>query len=601
MTESQRPAPPPGGPQSSPQPPPPQQPPPSPQPPPPRGVDDIAGVSEFDPTTVLRCAAWQDVDFRRRVLAERQDHAYRALSREPGLDPRAVVAECARARRAASVAGAALASLWVPLLFVHLVVALLVLAAFALVTLTAFQQGTGQPGFRGTALQGKAMSVAAGAVLLMCVVVAGYVAYMAAAPPEPDPWTTPESDPYAPGAADPDAPAVFRIMPWPAALACYAVGAFVIALWYHQRRGAAVEDILRQDGGERASASGVGTVPVGFFSRFNPFIGTGVRYQEWPLTLDLRPARAPGDTGEPGDTHGGEAGGAHGTPSRSGPALVEALYEGLRTDLRRLGAEDGGRATPRPVDVADCVFLTGRRTHTPETVRDALVDPATGALRPEWVAEFIRGSHERARHFLEAGVSMWDGQIVVTAFVRLSVHGGSLRVEGETFVMPPIDPRHMAAVDAGTESGGRRALTALRRLLPDLGGFVTELVSHNLTRWRAERFAADYRRHLREGRTYIDFAPRLSIREAAAGTDYRQLFQLHDVRRVSGAITKRCLTSLSRALKREGYDTSDLDGIVQNINLGLQQFGGTATFSGPVSVGPRSTATQSLADSPKRP
>lgn len=89
----------------------------------------------------------------------------------------------------------------------------------------------------------------------------------------------------------------------------------------------------------------------------------------------------------------------------------------------------------------------------------------------------------------------------------------------------------------------------------------------------------------------VDYAPRISIRELAADPHYQQLFQRHDVQRVTGAVTKRCLTSLVRVLKDNGYDTGELEGAAHNITIGMQNFG-TANVDGVVSAGTDNAISQ---------
>ncbi|NKZ00253.1 hypothetical protein [Nocardiopsis alborubida] len=49
--------------------------------------------------------------------------------------------------------------------------------------------------------------------------------------------------------------------------------------------------------------------------------------------------------------------------------------------------------------------------------------------------------HERARHFLEIGVSMWESQVVVTVFVCLSTQEGLLHIAGPTMHRSPLTNR----------------------------------------------------------------------------------------------------------------------------------------------------------------
>ncbi|MFD0774292.1 hypothetical protein ACFQZ2_10180 [Streptomonospora algeriensis] len=625
------------------------------EPPSPPGAEDVAAVAgplHYDPTTRLRCAAWLEGAFRNRVLIERKEHSYRAWAREPGLDAEKVVTECERARRTMSIAGLLLTALVLLLAVFHLFVA--VLAAVGCLWL-ALRTGW-REFWRGqsSAAKPKGLRIMGGVLVflvLLAAITASWNLYSALSEPAPQ-YDLGAQGAMEPGSDyDPPSEAGFgALVPWPVAVLLLLAGALAVGCWMRAQRNRALNAIVAagRTSTRRIGESGVGTVPVGFYSDFSPFVGAGVRFGSWPLTLDLKPAAEPGasaaakDAGGSAEADPGSAAAASKEDSgsspkpapRPGPELVEELYAGLRTDLEKLSEDGEALSTRRTVDVADCAFVSGVRTDRPADVRRRmLTGNGTGHLRPDWVRALIRTSHERARHFLEAGVSMWESQIVVTAFVRLSLHGGSLRVEGETFVMPPISARYSVPEEeqpTGEDAEGRIGVlgSAVANLFGDARTAVAEFEADLASQWRAsgiEREQVEVAAKRRQGgasgiageeaalaqkiqgqngasrpaveRTeqkyvaLIDYAPRTSIRELAADPHYQQLFQRHDVQRVTGAVTKRCLTSLARVLKDKGYDTSDLEGLVQNINVGLQNFG-TANVNGIVSAGSDNTISQ---------
>ncbi|GAB3448645.1 hypothetical protein GCM10027570_22320 [Streptomonospora sediminis] len=593
---------------------------PPPRPPAPDEVNSAAGAREFDPTTRLRCAAWQDARFRDRVLVERWEHRYRAEGREPGLHAAAVVAECRRARATLTTAGILVAAAVALMAFFNIgfsaSAALFgIVAAFVL---RGQRGGSAEPGGLedGRARRGhpfvRAFLIYGGLNIALQILlgVFGVLGFLS------DVSGTEYAESVHGG--EPEV-GIGGLLPWPAAAAVLFALLVGIGYWTHVRRNSALNAIVN-DGirnfSHYAAASGVGSVPVGFYSSFSPFVGAGIRLTPWPLTLDLRPARTPGGvaataaggSGAPGPTGTNSTPGTTGANRMApglppGPELVEVLYQALRRDLGRLGEPGGPASTHRGVDVADCVFVSGLRHRPPGEVSGMMrANGGAGPLRPEWVRALVHNSHERARHFIEAGVAMWEGQVVLTAFVKLSVHGGSLRIEGETFVMPPISPRYGVsgrALPTGHGGGhGELLWSACAALLPDSAAAIGEAWRDQASRRREWKLRREYARTLGAG--LIDFSPRISIRRLAGDDNFRQLFQDHDVQRLSRAITKRCLTSLADGLRNQGYDTRDLEGIVQNINLGLQNFGGSTSVNGIFSVGGDNTINQTPAPQPAK-
>ncbi|OLT25505.1 hypothetical protein BJF83_04740 [Nocardiopsis sp. CNR-923] len=353
---------------------------------------------------------------------------------------------------------------------------------------------------------------------------------------------------------------------------------------------------IREDTRAPWRSSGVGTVPVAFYNGAMPFVGAGLRCDSWPFLLKLLPAQDDRPGIRPGDHAGrlvaaGEETGdgrARREPTLGGAALVERLYAELREQLPQLSGTEGEHSsTRREVELADCVFLPGVRQ---DKVEDLIPNMIVGegqrsTLRREWVSGFVSAFHERARHFLEIGISTWESQVVVTVFVRLSTQGGLLRIEGETMVMPPIADEHRmppGQLPTGGEPGGviMLAVRSVLGVLPQLRSNLTEVWSWSRSRivaWASDQEHAWARRN----DEFFDYAPSFGIRQLAATSDVEQLFQEHDLYRIRRAIPEKVLICVRDVLHEAGYDTEQVARIIQNIsnNYG-NQFNGQTTFNG---------------------
>jgi hypothetical protein len=356
------------------------------------------------------------------------------------------------------------------------------------------------------------------------------------------------------------------VMPSWLAVLILVVGGVVIGCWVRAQTNTALRRI-RSQAGTPSGESGVGDVPVGFHSGFTPFVGAGVPFHSWPLTLKLLPAQA---------AHANGHADAEQARRLAGSALVERAYDRLRRELPRLGEAEGlSNSTRREVEVADCVFLPGVRQDNAGEVVRSMVEGKSKRLRPERVKDFVDVSHERARHFLEVGVSMWDSQVVVTVFVRLVAQEGLLHVEGETLVMPPVSPAYQVPsgpLETGEEIQeiGSLIWRSLLALPQDLQTNAAEVLASRGSR-RELREDDEAYTWAREHGEFFDYAPRTGIRERAATDDLRQLFQAHDVRRVTRAIPEKVLVCVRDVLREEGYDTEQVARIIQNIDKQYNQ------------------------------
>ena len=554
-------------------------------------VEAAAGPPQYDSTTRLSCAAWTDAAFRADVLRERQENPHRTLAREPGLDAGRVTEECRRARNVRAAAGAWFLGLAVGLLLFNF------LAGATALVLSAVLGGVA----RHRARRGSTARL--GCVAWVLIVVVGSVAVFALLGALLEPFTG-SDDPFgSSGGLSQDAGDVGLGGLIPTWLAFLLLLSAVVGLgyWVRLRTNTALQAI-RTGAGRPWKGSGVGTVPVAFYSEFTPFVGAGVSYDSWPVTLKLLPAATVDERTAPPRGHGGPAGaaGAAGAPYGSdtgeagedardadgtgptvvGSALIERLYGRLRVEMPLLSGTEGTRTTTRrEVEVADCVFLPGVRQDDVSVLAPVLIDTDRWALREAWVSGFVEAFHERARHFLEIGVSMWESQVVVTVFVRLTTQGGLLHIEGETVVMPPISPDHQVPygpLPLGSDPAdvGRLLWASVRGVPEDLWALPAEAFA-----WNRSRAATDANNRLyswaRVNQDFFDYSPRMGVRERSATTRLDQLFQAHDIRRVTAAVPEKVLVCVRDVLRETGYSTEQVAQILQNINnnFGNQVFG----------------------------
>ncbi|WP_159943933.1 hypothetical protein [Nocardiopsis sp. FR6] len=541
-------------------------------------VEDAVGLSEYDPTARLSGAAWANSGFRAQALRRWKSNQHRTKAREPGLDADEVIRECKKAHSVHVGAGGYT-------LVAVLVACLLNVGAGGIVLLTALTLaawGRFRDSGDGMGLRRVVSIVVAGFLAYVLVVMvlpwaASLFLFSAGGDEYGGTGTTVDRGYFGPG----------LLLPFWVVLPLLLIVTVGIGYWARWEKAIALEAIRTKARARVAKGSlvdsGVGAVPVAFYSDFSPFTGAGVPYESWPFTLKLTVPRstpsASARVGSNGDTpearttalldghpaKGNAADTAGSTPPVAGDELLKRAYDRLRKQLSQLGATgEDGSGPAHEMEVADCVFLPGMRQDDPKKVLNTLVEEDAGKLRERWVNRFVKANHERARHFLEIGVSMWENQVVVTVFVRLTTRGGLLHIEGETLVMPPLSPAYQVP------PGGSADETPLLRdsitgLVQDLGTHLSEV----MTSLELLRVSSQENREYSEAwenEGYYDFAPRSGLRELTATQSLRQLFQAHDVRRVTHAIPEKVLICLRDVLKDAGYDTEQVAQVIQNIN-----------------------------------
>jgi hypothetical protein len=318
------------------------------------------------------------------------------------------------------------------------------------------------------------------------------------------------------------------------------------------------------------------------YGDFQPFVGSGLAVDEWSLQTELRPASVDSEPGE---------------------LTVTALHEQISAWIQALavGAEYPGDAL-HSLKVRDRVLRSGLRVEPHEAWFGAL-SPDTAAdgaraLRRAWVRELDRASHPRLRHYVESRAELWNGQLVVSTFLRASVQGHQLYLEGLEYVLPPVAARYRA-VDHVLPPDGMdllRALwTSVTHLGRDLGDNLAQVATTaaSVVRgWLRRRWRE---RMLEAGRT-VQQGPRASVRELGAEDDFEVLFQFLDAERVWSAVRERALTAAVALLKQQGYDTAEFEAGARtiNINNGIQNYGSNVSGAQATGRGARASARPSV-------
>jgi hypothetical protein len=294
---------------------------------------------------------------------------------------------------------------------------------------------------------------------------------------------------------------------------------------------------------QRIAAAGT-TGNVTLYSRFPPFIGYGVIRSSWSFAVDVtRPRRG----------------------ARPRPFSVHEVYGCAQTRLGELDLP-GMEVTAR-------VFVDGRdiqddRRFLPDPAR-----PPVTSIGEDLLRGLMATPEERARPYLAIGMTSWQGDLVVTIFIRFLLSRSDLFIEAAHTVMPPLRPEFKAIDEREPDMqpgeffslAGGSLVSTVPRLLGSVPGIFHEL-------------AADSRRERKRRQVHQagNYGALFSVREAAADSNWDRYFQVLDDARYVKVIEQRIFRSLVEFLEDHDIDASQLKARAETlVNNGVMVTGGT--------------------------
>ncbi|RKT89209.1 hypothetical protein SAMN05421805_101765 [Saccharopolyspora antimicrobica] len=277
------------------------------------------------------------------------------------------------------------------------------------------------------------------------------------------------------------------------------------------------------------------------FADYTPFAGHGGTIDTWSFTLNVAKAVEGEDVVE---------------------FTVQELHDFIAGSVRDLGLPG--------VLVEDRVFVSGHDLlHDLEPpvrqaiLPDELAAPATHA-DDALLARLREDPECRARPYLTVRVTGWNGDLVVTMFLRfvLSAQKDLLFVEANYSLLPPVKRRYQQ-IDQLLRSPtarqlGRLALLSLLKIVPAVFEGVQRILGI-LGSPLAQVFKSlRERREITQERTF-NYGATMSLREAAADNRYHRYFQQLDKEMYAKLAERRVMDALEQFLADHNVDTSDLN------------------------------------------
>ena len=329
-----------------------------------------------------------------------------------------------------------------------------------------------------------------------------------------------------------------------------------------------------------AALAGWRDANVVVFSGFEPFVGSGHRFQSWSFAIDVTKGRK-----DPG------------TAKAKPPRLFGAHALQMHVDraLRDLGL-------PR-MRVSERLFVNGLDVRRyPELLLDERAAPSP-RVEP-WVLEDAQlRMDSAARTYLCLEAIGWHGQLVFTLFFRVVRLQGSIFLEATSYALTPLRPEYYRAAWIGQQGSLDRVTGAVGAALR---GTVPLLVASPVRVARTVRRLSAARRRGRANDALIstgrvfDYGAATSIREEAMADEYHRFFLMRDTFMYTQVAQERLLRAVADFLEEHGVDTTAFAQqqtiINNNTNNGMVMQGGTINNSGAFTGGANAPATADGAD-----
>jgi hypothetical protein len=294
------------------------------------------------------------------------------------------------------------------------------------------------------------------------------------------------------------------------------------------------------------------------YSGFSPFVGAGSDLGGWSFAIDLER---------------GKQGVAKQDPR---PFELDELYDHVSKVLEDLKFPN--------LRMKRKLFVSGLYVRSEPDFLRSIYDQPVDNVPDDVVTRFADNSSRQVRHYLSVEIVDWNGEIVISFFLRFQKISTKLFVELSAFLLPPlrIDYYNIDKVYP-------------KRRFKDLWGvciaamfqapFLLALAPlATLGRFRAmvtQRGERSRLHDLVKADQLFDYGAKASLREIAAGAEWRVYFQKLDKEMHHKILQQQLLDTLVDFLDEHGIDTSEIKERTTHIlNNGVIVSGGSINAQG---------------------
>jgi|SRR5579859_557821 len=248
------------------------------------------------------------------------------------------------------------------------------------------------------------------------------------------------------------------------------------------------------------------------FSGHSAFIGSGERLDYQRILLDVSRGKETKD----------------GTQMKPDSFTSQDLHTAI---VRAFDCRTGLAKSLANIRVYERLFVNGLHIQTdPGLLPDPFRPPPSSVDRDLLVAAALHPTPE-ARTYVCVEMPGWQGQLVVTMFIRAVHTGDSLYIDWTFRVLPPLHRKFLKIDQLHEQSRYRQLRTSLRQSLRQTIPALFGSPRHVYRTWRqpykARRYKNRQTRAIRNGYVF-DYGAQASIREDACGNQRQHYFLARD-------------------------------------------------------------------------
>lgn len=290
------------------------------------------------------------------------------------------------------------------------------------------------------------------------------------------------------------------------------------------------------------------------YDGFEPFVGAGVEVGKWSLTVDMTKA----------------------AKSEQPPKQIteSELFTAIGDEICKLNIPQ--------LHQKDLLFVSGRDLREQTLILPDTFDKPQTKIDDKLVLQYMGNRDDLVRHYRMIQVPIWNGQMVLSIFLRITQEGHNLFVESNTRILPPISAAY-SKVDRFTGRIGLRTIGAI--FMKNI--FISPFSWFKAISWIASRViheidlifdrqASEIRRDFR-----YDYGRKVSFRERWSDNTLRRHYQESDLSMYVEILTERLLDAIADSLVARGISVKKLRSQSQTIfNQGLVIHGGNVKAGG---------------------
>jgi len=273
------------------------------------------------------------------------------------------------------------------------------------------------------------------------------------------------------------------------------------------------------------------------YSGYSPFAGAGITMNGWSFAIDISKGKK-------------EIGGTQKTPA---PFKVSELYTEIAGTVQQLRLDN--------VKLADKLYVNGQSIRDDRNfLSDRFSRPYT-QVGSALIEHFKESPLEHIRYYTCIRVTSWDGQMVLSIFVRFKLAGKNLFVEVDYELLPPVKEKYHEIDTIEPTLTASKLLKLAKRtfaptwlLLLKSPVRVCKYVFHDIVLTRRHEQVEN---SIKENPAF-DYGTRTSLREVASSSRYRLYFQRLDKEMYVKIIERQVLEAITNFLDARNIDTADL-------------------------------------------